>query len=60
MGKTKWTAQSMGRKGGKISRRTLTADQARAMSDARDKKLGWGVYKIKQDASKINTLQSVK
>ena len=34
----KWTAQEMGRKGGKISKRVLTAEQARAMVIARERK----------------------
>lgn len=32
------TPQEMGRKGGSISRRTLTTEQARAMVQAREKK----------------------
>jgi hypothetical protein len=38
-----WTAQEMGRKGGKISKRTLTAKQARAMVRAREAKRSAGI-----------------
>lgn len=38
MAKKVWTPAEMGRKGGKISRRTLTPEQARAMVVAREKK----------------------
>lgn len=37
-GVKQWTAQKMGRKGGKASRRTLTPEQARAMVEAREAK----------------------
>jgi hypothetical protein len=33
-----WTPASMGRKGGKISKRKLTPEQARAMVEAREAK----------------------
>lgn len=33
-----WTASEMGRKGGSISRRELTPEQARAMVKAREQK----------------------
>jgi len=33
-----WTPAEMGRKGGKISRRVLTPEQARAMVKAREQK----------------------
>jgi len=33
-----WTAAEMGRKGGRISRRVLTPEQARAMVRARERK----------------------
>jgi len=36
--KKTWTAAEMGRKGGRISRRVLTAEQARAMVRARMEK----------------------
>ena len=45
--KKKWTAAEMGRKGGKISKRILTADQARAMVAAREAK------KIKISENKV-------
>jgi hypothetical protein len=38
MDKKIWTPAEMGRKGGKISRRVLTPEQARAMVIAREKK----------------------
>jgi hypothetical protein len=33
-----WTPQEMGRKGGRISKRKLTPEQARAMVEARERK----------------------
>jgi len=38
MTKDKWTPETMGRKGGKISRRTLTTEQARDMVKKREEK----------------------
>jgi hypothetical protein len=38
MAKKIWTPSEMGRKGGKISRRILTPEQAREMVKAREKK----------------------
>ncbi len=38
MKKDNWTPETMGRKGGKISRRTLTTEQARDMVKKREEK----------------------
>lgn len=57
MSKKIWTAVDMGRKGGLKSRRTLTAEQARAMVSARVARRKAKLAGVKYIPVKINVLQ---